>query len=591
MYYSSGNYEAFSKPEYPKAGNRKRAYIIGSGMAALSAACFLIRDGGMPGERIHILEKNPIPGGALDGYRFESIGYVSRGERQFDTHFECLWDLLRSIPSEDNPELSVLDEFYRLNKRDPNYSLCRVTVNHGEEARTEGKFGLSDMGAREIMHLFFMPDEELQNKKISDVFDSEVFSSNFWMYVRSVFGFENWHSALEMKRYIRRYLHYVDGLPDGKCMRFTRYNQYEAIVLPVMRYLEKHGVQFDYGVRVTNVVFDCGTARKFANRIDIVREGQEDSIDLTAEDLVFITNGSIVENTGMGSQNDPAAYNPEIREGSSFDMWRKIAVQNDAFGNPDAFCRNPEHTTWVTATITTLDKAIVPYLKKVTKRDPFSGKTVSGGIVTVKDSSWLLSWSVARQPVFSDQENKQVVIWVVGLHTDQPGDYIGKTMKDCSGMEICEEWLYHLGVPEDQIRDLAENHAAAVPVVMPYVSSAMMPRGAGDRPRVVPEGAVNFAFIGQFAETERDIVFTTEYSVRTGMEAVYTLLDIDRGVPEAWSGEYDLRCLMDAAVKLLDGRTVLEMKMGRGRKFFLKRVLRKLRRTDLYKMLKEYHVI
>lgn len=67
-----------------------------------------------------------------------------------------------------------------------------------------------------------------------------------------------------------------------------------------------------------------------------------------------------------------------------------------------------------------------------------------------------------------------------------------------------------------------------------------MPREKGDRPDVVPEGAVNFAFLGQFAETARDTIFTTEYSIRTGMEAVYTLLNIDRGVPEVWGSVYDV---------------------------------------------------
>ena len=96
------------------------------------------------------------------------------------------------------------------------------------------------------------------------------------------------------------------------------------------------------------------------------------------------------------------------------------------------------------------------------------------------------------------------------------------------------EWLYHIGVPEAQIEELAEHSANTVPVMMPYIDAFFMPLAMGDRPDIVPEGAVNFAFLGQFAETARDTIFTTEYSMRTGMEAVYTLLNIDRGVPEVW---------------------------------------------------------
>src|SRR5699024_11001920 len=82
MYYSSGNYEAFAHPEKPEGVECKSAYIVGSGLAALAAACFLVRDGQMKGERIHILEKEALAGGACDGYHFENVGYVMRGGRE-----------------------------------------------------------------------------------------------------------------------------------------------------------------------------------------------------------------------------------------------------------------------------------------------------------------------------------------------------------------------------------------------------------------------------------------------------------------------------------------------------------------------------
>ncbi|MHC2275504.1 myosin-crossreactive antigen [Bradyrhizobium diazoefficiens] len=86
--------------------------------------------------------------------------------------------------------------------------------------------------------------------------------------------------------------------------------------------------------------------------------------------------------------------------------------------------------------------------------------------------------------------------------------------------------------------------------MMPYVTSFFMPRQAGDRPAVVPNGVVNFAFIGQSADSaERDCIFTTEYSVRTAMEAAYTLLNMERGVPEAFNSTYDVRKLLAAIGK------------------------------------------
>ena len=164
MYYSSGNYEAFATPKKPEGVDHKSAYIIGSGLAALTAACYLVRDGQMKGEHVHVFEKDPIPGGACDGYKYD-IGYVMRGGREMDNHFEVMWDMLRSIPSLETEGASVLDEYYWLNKEDPNYSLCRATVDRGQDAHTDGKFGLSDKGAMEIMKLFFTPDEALYDKR------------------------------------------------------------------------------------------------------------------------------------------------------------------------------------------------------------------------------------------------------------------------------------------------------------------------------------------------------------------------------------------------------------------------------------------
>ena len=591
MYYSSGNYEAFARPQKPEGVDRKSAYIVGSGLGALAAACFLVRDGQMKGEHIHILEKGELAGGACDGYEYEGLGYVMRGGREMDNHFECMWDLFRSIPSIETEGVSVLDEYYWLNKKDPNYSLMRATENRGQDAHTDGKFDISDKGAMEIMKLFFTPDEALYDRKITDFFDDEVLNSNFWLYWRTMFAFENWHSALEMKRYIQRYIHHIGGLPDFKALRFTKYNQYESMILPMIKYLESYNVQFHFKTQVVNVEFDIQPDRKVAKSIQVIRDGKEESIDLTENDLVFITNGGCVENSTFGSQNTPAPFNTEIKEGGGWDMWRKIAAQDSSFGNPDKFCYNPEESNWMSATVTTLDDKIPPYIQKICQRDPFSGKTVTGGIVTVKDSNWLLSWTFNRQPQFRSQPKNQLVGWIYGLFSDKEGNFVKKPMRECTGKEICMEWLYHLGVPENEIETLAENSANTVPCMMPYITAFFMPRTKGDRPDVVPAGAVNFAFLGQFAETERDTIFTTEYSIRTGMEAVYTLLDVDRGVPEVWGSVYDVRDLLNATVQLRDGKKLTELNPHLLEKLALKALLRKVENTEIEKLLKEYNVI
>lgn len=207
-------------------------------------------------------------------------------------------------------------------------------------------------------------------------------------------------------------------------------------------------MNFRYGVKVTNVLFDIHDGKKQAKTIVLESESGEEKISLTENDLVFYTNGSNVENSTYGSQTKAAGMDGEIHPGGSFDLWRKIATQDPSFGRPEKFCMDPEDSNWVSATVNTLDEKILPYIRRICKRDPLSGGVVTGGIVTVRDSSWLLSWTINRQPQYRSQPEGQVLVWLYGMFSDRPGDYVKKPMRDCTGAEICEEWLYHLGVPE-----------------------------------------------------------------------------------------------------------------------------------------------
>ncbi|MGO4712853.1 oleate hydratase [Bradyrhizobium sp. 2TAF24] len=552
MYYSKGNYEAFARPRKPAGVDQKSAYLVGSGLASLAAAAFLIRDGQMKGERITILEASGTDGGALDGAGDAQTGWLIRGGREMEDHFECLWDLYRSIPSLEVEGASVLDEFYWLNKDDPNVSLQRATIERGRDAGTGMDFTLTRRARKELVQLVLALPEQLHDKRINEVFGEDFLASNFWLYWRTMFAFEEWHSALEMKLYVQRFIHHIDGLPDFSALKFTKYNQYESLVLPLVTWLRKHGVKIQFDTKVMNVRFDLEPEHKVARRIDWVHAGRTGGVDLGDDDLVFITNGSLVENSEWGDHRTPAKFDPVVRDGGSWHLWRNIAAQDASFGNPDKFCTHVEESQWASASITTLDPRIPAYIEKIARRPTRSGKVVTGGIVSVRDSSWLLSWTVNRQPHFKAQPDHQTVVWFYGLFTDCPGDYVKKPMRECTGEEITQEWLYHLGVPPGEIDELAATGAITRPCMMPFITAFFLPRNGTDRPKVVPDRARNFAFIGQFAESTRDCIFTTEYSVRTGMEAVYQLLDIERGVPEVFGSVYDVRELIKSTVFLRD---------------------------------------
>jgi oleate hydratase len=583
VYYSNGNYEAFARPRKPAGADGKSAWFVGAGLASLAGAAFLVRDGQVPGENVTILERLELAGGALDGIKEPDRGFVIRGGRELENHMECLWDLFRSVPSLEIEGASVLDEFYWLDKDDPNRSLQRVTERRGQDAGTDGLFTLTDAAQKDIVRVFLATREEMEGKRIDEVFGREFLDSNFWLYWRTMFAFEEWHGALQMKLYLHRFIHHIGGLPDLSALKFTKYNQYESLVLPLTRWLMDQGVTFRFGVEVTDIDFDLTAApdRKLASRIHWLADGVPGEAELTENDLVFTTIGSLTENSDNGDQNTPARL--DTGPAPAWDLWRRIAAKDPSFGRPEVFCGDIERSKWESATVTTLDARIPRYIQKVAKRDPFGGGVVTGGIVSARDSSWLMSWTVNRQPHFKQQPADQIVVWVYSLFVDRPGDYVNKPMQECTGEEITQEWLYHLGVPVEEIPELAASAARCVPVMMPYVTSFFLPCHDGDRPQVVPEGARNFAFIGQFARTSRDTVFTTEYSVRTGMEAVYQLLGVERGVPEVWGSTYDVRALLTAASRLRDSA---ELGLP-GPKFVRERILAKLDETELGALLRD----
>ena len=350
--------------------------------------------------------------------------------------------------------------------------------------------------------------------------------------------------------------------PDFSALKFTRYNQYESLILPMQKYLEEAGVDFRFGTEVTNVIFDIRDGRKTATAIECRVNGTEQGIVLTENDLVFVTNGSCTE----GDHLRRPGPRPQRGRGGAHQRLLEPVEEHCQAGPRlwtagEVLLRHLQDQLGVGHHHHPGTTRSSPILPTSASGTPRTGKVVTGGIVSCQDSKWLLSWTINRQGQFKEQEPERVCVWVYGLFTDVPGDYVKKPMKECTGKEITQEWLYHIGVPVEQIPDLAAHSAVCVPTMMPYITAFFMPRTRGDRPDVIPDGCVNFAFLGQFADTPRDTVFTTEYSVRTAMEAVYGLLGVDRGVPEVWGSVYDIRELLHSTVCLMDGRSPLEVSL------------------------------
>ena len=590
MRYSNGNYEAFAHPRKPADADKKSAHIVCGGLAGLATAVFLVRDAQVPGSQIHIYEELPIPGGSLDGDNRPNVGFVIRGGREMENHFETMWDMYRSIPSLEIEGASYLDEFYWLDQDDPNSSNTRLIYKRGQRVPTDGKCELDDK-AMELVKLVMTPESKLGRQTLEDFFTPDFFESNFWSYWATMFAFEKWHSAVEMRRYAMRFIHHIDGLPDFTALKFNKYNQYDSMVLPIIKYLESHDVNFVYNAQVTNVVVDVQADKKTATELVVTIDGTEKTIPLMADDLVFVTNGSITESSTYGSHHQAAPVSKEL--GGSWRLWQNLAAQSDEFGHPEVFCENlPDRSWFNSATATIKVPEIEPYIERLTNRSLHDHKVNTGGIITITDSNWMMSFTIHRQPHFKTQKENEMVVWIYGLYSDTKGNYVDKTIVEATGEEITQELLYHLGVPEVKIKELAkQENVNTVPVYMPFITSYFMPREAGDRPAVVPNDSENLAFIGNFAESpSRDTVFTTEYSIRTAMEAVYTLMDVDRAVPEVYGSVFDIRELLKAFYYMSDKKKLDEMDLHMPK--LVKLALnKKIKGTWIEELLKEQHLL
>ena len=349
------------------------------------------------------------------------------------------------------------------------------------------------------------------------------------------------HSATEFRRYMNRALALFPDLSDMTHILRTPFNQYQAFIEPVVAWLRPLGVEFLTGAFVGDVGFAPSDGRLTVNRLDYERDGAAISVAVGPEDLVLVTTGSQVADISVGSMTEAP---PPQRSGRSWALWKRLAQGRTEFGNPDVFfgqARVPD-SRWVTFTVTTTGTEFLDQMSALTGSD-----AGSGGLVTLKDSGWVLSLTIFHQPEVIGQPPGTNIWWGYGLFPERIGDFVRKRMDACTGAEILEEVLRQLRF--DRQLDAIMASSICIPCDMPYVNNIWMPRSRTDRPRPVPEGATNLGFIGQYVEVPRDIAFTIEYSARTAWEAIHLLLKRGPAPPPVYQGQYDPKALL-AALKV-----------------------------------------
>lgn len=538
----------------PGVENRK-AWIIGGGIGGLAAAFYLIRDGHMPAENITILEEAEVEGGSMDGAGNPGEGYIIRGGREMNWNYDTLWDLFQEIPAVELPEgYSVLDEYRMINDNDPNYSKARLMCNRGD-IQDFSHFGLSKSQQWEIVRLLLKRKEDLDDISIEAYFSKGFLDSHFWALFRTMFAFKNCHSLLETKLYMHRFLDSMDGFGDMSVLVFPKYNQYDTFIKPLADFLRAKGVTFRFDTQVYDLDMELSAQEKRVTRIKALVNDEAHVIDVSPQDLVFALTGSMTENTAYGDMETVPELTCSRRdpgEKSGWSLWKHLAQKSPVFGRPEKFYGDIEQSMWESATLTCKPSPFVDRVKALSVNDPYSGRTVTGGIITFTDSNWLLSFTCNRQPHFPDQPEDTLVIWVYGLLMDQKGNCVQKTMPECTGKEILTELCYHLGM-DDSLDEIMANTKVRT-ALMPYITAQFMTRAAGDRPQPVPAGCTNLGLIGQFVETRNDIIFTMEASVRTARIGVYKLLNIPKQVPDISPTQYDIRNIIKGARALNSGQ-------------------------------------
>ncbi len=517
-------------------------HIVGAGIAGLASAAFLIRDGGVAGGAICLLEAAQA-GGSLDAAGSAAQGYSMRGSRMFGPAYVLMYELLDTIPSLDDPGKSVAEDTFEFWQAAPWYDRARL-VERGGRIVDPGGWRLRNRDRADLAKLMLHDAGEIEGRRIEECFEPAFFESNFWLMWSSMFGFETWHSADELRRYLLRFLRLFPDLETMQIIQSTRYNGHDSIVRPMLRWLQAQGVRFESGVEVRDVEFAIGAGgAKTPRRLHTARQGRAETIELGDEDLVILTLGSMTADSSLGSM-EAAPVAKSGLPSSSWRLWQHLAEQDRAFGRPWAFCGQVDRTKWITFTVTDAD---LRFFRLV---EAFSSSPAGrGGLVTLKDSSWMLTFHLYPSPAFPGQPEGVGVWWGYGLYPDRIGDFVPKRMSDCSGREILVELYSQLGLQAHIPALLAT--ANCIPCLLPYTTSQFMPRQRGDRPAVVPAGFERLAVVGQYCEIPDNVVYTVEYSVQAARMAVSALLGL-APVPPAYEGLDHPNALVGALRRVLN---------------------------------------
>ncbi|KAE8418949.1 oleate hydratase [Aspergillus pseudocaelatus] len=508
-----------------------QAWLIGGGIASLAAAVHLINDAKVPGKNIHLLDEHRRAGGAMQSSGDAENGYVLRTACLPYFHDICVQDLLSYVPSPGNNGRSIMDVVRDSESgegvKKPIASTRLVEQrSEGLEKVDDKQFHLGIKHRWDLIKLMVEGEKAVAGKSIKDHFDESFFDSKFWTLWSTTFALRPEHGAVEFQRHLRKYLEKIKDINNVSALDRTQYTLYDSVILPMIAYLEKEGVDFRFNAKVTDLVMYPEGDPTTISEIKLVHDDNSPSlVTIDPMDIVIVTLGSVSSGSVVGSNHAPPTSEASLEDTimEDWSLWNKVSTfATRKFGDPVPFRSHIKESTVETFTITLKDPLFLDTYEKWTHNQPGSA-----ALVSFVHSNWNLSLSVPCQPLFANQPASVHVVWGYGMDLEKPGNFVNKPMRECSGEEILIELLGHLGLDQERVLP----YANTIPCIFPMATASLLKRAHFDRPEVIPHNTTNMAFVGQFVEIPHDTTFSMEYSVRSAQMAVYNLMGLSKRPP------------------------------------------------------------
>lgn len=560
---------------------KKKAIMIGAGLANMAAAVYLIQEGHWQGKDITFYSLDDH--GSNDGAPTESVtdeywnknhpmenqkGYIARGGRMlnFRTYVD-LMDLLDRIPSTTEPGMTAAEDTRDFDSKHRTFDKARL-MEGGRGIIDGGHLGLNNKSRILLTKLILMPDseeEKLDNVTIAEYFSDNpaFFESNFWFMWETTFAFRTKSSAQELRRYMHQMIYEFTQIEHLVGVNRTRYNQYESIMLPLIEYLKQQGCNIVLNRRVTDWAF-----KDTAMQDEITVTGlhmihtdtnEEEFVPVDQDTAVIFTNGSITDSATLGDFDTPAAENMDY--GAASGLWKKATERFYNLGNPDKFFDDRDASEWVSFTLTTKNHLLLNEITRITTQAP--GNALNSFVSTVpitplNQKDVTMSIVVHHQPHFTTQKPNEAVIWGYFLYPRRRGEFVDKTYIEMTGREMLEELLGQLAKVDpgpvnirEKTAEIMDSVINNIPVYMPYASALFNNRAKADRPLVIPEHSTNLAFTGEFVEQPYQMVFTEQSAVRSGEIAAFHFAGIPMSkLVENPRYDKDLKTLARATKKM-----------------------------------------